>query len=361
MKSKWLKILIPALVIILGIRIALPFYIENFLNNKLKDMNGYRGTIKDINLHLYRGAYVIDSLDFVKTTDSIPVPFISIKKIDLSLQWNALFKGEIVSELKFTNPEINFAKAKSKTKSTKSSKQNGKGVNWAEKFAGFVPVQINRVEIVNGKVAYKDFTTQPEIDIKIDNLHVIAENLSNVQDSSERGLPSKIDATGNAFGEGNFLVDARINILKEVPDLDLNFKIEQVALTKFNEFFKVYTNSDVQKGDFNLYSEIIIKDKDIKGYVKPIIENMEVLDWQDESGDFLHKIWEAIVGGITEVLENQKTERFATNAPIEGSLEGVDTELWPTIWNIFENAFIEAFRKEFEGTVKYKPTSKQDK
>ncbi len=43
------------------LRIALPYIMLHYSDQKLAAMNGYYGHIRDIDVALYRGAYTIDS------------------------------------------------------------------------------------------------------------------------------------------------------------------------------------------------------------------------------------------------------------------------------------------------------------
>src|SRR5690606_21994178 len=124
-----LKILAAALivlvVVLIAVRAYLPIWITDYANKTLDNIPGYSGSITDVDLALYRGAYVIKSLKIFKDGKDIPVPFVDIRNIDLSLQWGALFRGEIVGDVTLDNPKLNFATGKSGTTS-----QTGTTTDW---------------------------------------------------------------------------------------------------------------------------------------------------------------------------------------------------------------------------------------
>ena len=74
---------------------------------------------------MYRGAYQIENLKMTEISGEVPVPFLDIELIDLSIQWNALLKGEIVGELVFTKPTINIVMAKNEG----TAEQTGAGAD----------------------------------------------------------------------------------------------------------------------------------------------------------------------------------------------------------------------------------------
>ncbi len=347
MKKRYI-ILILLIILLIGIRIALPFIVKNVINKKLSNMEGYRGGVEDVDLALYRGAYVFDSLHIVKMDDSIPVPFVAIRKVDISIHWKALFKGKIVGEFIFTRPEINFAV--SNNDGGEKEVQDGSGVDWVAQIKDLIPLQINRVEIVDGTVNYRDFTTRPKVDITLTHLDVLITNLSNIEDKTKK-MPSTLVASANTFGKGSLSIDGRMNVLKSLPDADINLKLENVQLADLNDFLNAYARFDAEKGVFNLYTEVLIDNGNIDGYVKPILQDVKILDWDEEDKSFLGKIWEAIAGGVVKIFSNPPKDQFASEVPLSGDLNNLDTGVFPALLNILKNAFVEAFSKELEHSV----------
>lgn len=353
MKKKWI-IIFSIVALLVVIRLSLPYFVKNYVNKTLQELDGYTGHVDDIDIRLIRGAYVINHLEILKLGDSIPIPFVEVSKIDLSVHWKALFKGSISGEVIMERPVVNFAISES------NAKQDGSEADWLKTMDQLIPLQINKFQIIEGKITFKDFSTKPQVDIFIDSLNLMATNLSNVVDKSNK-LPSTLKATGSSLGGGQLNIDMKMNVLKEIPDFDLDFTFEDVDLTKLNGFVKAYTNTDVEKGTFNLYSELAAYNGKLEGYVKPVIQDLQVLDWKEEEEGFFGKIWEAIVGGVTDIFKNRKKDQLATKTPISGDLNNLDVGTWTTVWNIFKNAFIEAFSKRVEGTIDFTSSQKEQK
>ena len=356
MKKKWMVIMVVVAILIAG-RLALPYFVKSYVNKTLQTMEGYTGSVDDIDIRLIRGAYVINQLEILKVGDSIPVPFVEVRKIDLSVHWKALLHGAISGEVIMERPVVNFAVAGSK--SSKAS-QDGSEADWLHTLDKLMPMKINRFQLINGQIAYQDFTTKPPIDLLIDSLQLVATNLSNVVDKSKR-LPSTLKATGGSTGGGTLVLAMKMNALKKVPDFDLDFSLENVDLTALNDFIKAYTRTDVERGTFNLYTEMAADSGKLDGYVKPVIQNLKILNWDKDEGSFFQKIWEAIAGGVIGIFENQRKDQLATKIPVSGDLNNVDAGAWSTFWNILKNAYIEAFSKRIEGTVDFLSDKKEDK
>ena len=185
----------------------------------------------------------------------------------------------------------------------------------------------------------------------------MATNLGNVKDEAVK-LPSTLKATGTSLGGGLLDIDAKLNVLKKIPDIDLDLQFENVDVVALNDFIRAYAKVDAEKGIFSLYSELAIDNGEITGYVKPIIEDLQIIDWSKEEESFIKKAWETIVGGIVEIFKNQPEDQLATKVPLAGNVNNLEAGVWPTVWNIFKNAFIEALSKQVEGSVEIETAGK---
>jgi len=351
------KVILGIVIVLIAIRIALPYVIKWYLNNKvLNQMEEYRGHIEDVDLALWRGAYMIDDLDIVKIGGNIEKPFVYIKTIDLSVQWKALFKGAIVGKVETDEPVINFAFSKDEDKS-----QTGTEEDWVKIVTDLLPIQINRLKVNDGKVKLVNlFSELKEGDLTLEAIHLEILNIQNVTDNSV-ALPTDITLTANAPGySGQLNLTAKAMLLKEVPDFDFNLKLENAKLIAFNPLIEYYVGMNAEAGAFNLYSEVAMKDSNFEGYFKPLLEDLRIFDWKEENRNFGQWIKEFFSEGVKEVFENQKKEQFATRVPIKGSLDNVKANIWLTIINAFKNAYIGAFQHQLDQTVTFKEVALTD-
>lgn len=355
-KKKWI-ILGSILFLLILARLTLPYFVTRYVNKVLADIDGYEGSIRDVDIHLIRGAYIIHGLKLFKVNGHDKVPFIDIPATDLSVEWSALFKGSVVGEIIFESPKLNFIGGDGdETKAPGNDTQTGEDVNWTEPIKELMPLQINRLEINNGSVFFYDFTTKPKVNIHLDSLQVLATNLNNADNQKER-LPSSVIASATSVGGGKLHINMNINVLKEVPDLDLNLKFEGINMPALNDFFVAYSKVDIERGTFNLYSELAVNNGEIAGYVKPIAQNIKVVNWEKDKKNPFNLVWQAIVGVVAEFFENQEENQFATKVPLQGNLKDVKSGVWPTIWNVFRNAFVKAFERNTDNTIKFSDTA----
>lgn len=350
-KKKRYTIPIILLFLLVAFRLYLPTLVKNYVNEVLADIPGYYGQVEDIDISLYRGAYVINGMYLNKGTAATQVPFLNFPKSDISIEWKSLFHGKIVSEIIMISPEIIYV--------FEDQKENPEGGepstdDWTKALTDIVPIDINHFEIHDGKLAFVQVSADPNIDLQINNLQLTADNLRNVVER-ERILPSPIKASGVSIGNGKVSLDGYINLIKEIPDMDLSFSIENADATALNDFTNYYAGLDFDKGTFGVYSEIAIADGHMIGYVKPLLTNTKLIGKDDS---FLEVLWEGFVGFFKFVLKNQGTDTLATKVPLKGDLNNVEAGVWPTVLNIFKNAWIEAFTGEVDGDINYKDAFK---
>ena len=320
-------------VALIGARIYLPVYVTKYVNRTLDNIPGYTGSISDVDIALWRGAYAIHDLTLKKKVKDVPVPFIDIEKTEFSIEWRALFHGSVVGEATLYKPVINFATGKS------GSDQTGTETDWTKPIKDLMPLDINFVEIRNGKIAYKNFNSSPNIDLYINDLDAKVTNLRNVEDKNA-ALPSDITVRGNSIGKGKLAIDGKMNILKQVPDMDITGKLESVSLPALNTYANAFAGLDFNAGNFDLYTDFNVKDGNVSGFVKPLLRNIDLIDQKDTGLDVL---WESVVSVVLEIFSNQQRDQVATQIALEGKIDSPETNFWTTIGGILRNAFVKAY------------------
>jgi len=329
-------ILGAVIVLLVVARLYAPIWVTDYVNKSINNIPGYSGSISDVDLHLYRGAYVIHDLKLFKTNAGIPVPFLSFDKSDLSLQWGALLHGRIVGDVTLTHPVINFATGKS------GATQTGAHVDWTKPIKALMPLDINWVEIKDGTITYQDFDAREKVDLSIYDVNAKATNLRNVEDVSN-ALPSTLTLRGTSVGKGKLALDGRMNILREIPDFDMKGKLEQVNLPALNDYARHFAGIDFTTGTLNIYSDMTVKNGHVSGFVKPLATHISLLDPKDPNQTPISVIWESIVSAVMEIFQNQPKDQFATQIRLEGDLNNPKTDFWSTVGGILHNAFVKAY------------------
>lgn len=332
-------------------RLLLPYIVLKYVNGKLENLEEYYGHVDDIDIHLYRGAYEIKDIRILKrvekkgqTGEKDTIPFFKSPSIDLSIEWSAIFKGSIVGEISVEEPVVNFVKDKHEGEDIKADT-----ADFAQLVDDLMPVTINRFDIHNGEVHYRDLQAKPKLDLALKNINVTATNLTNVTDSKEL-LPATLTASAEAY-EGKFALNAKFDGLAKKPTFDMTTSLKGLNLVLVNDMLREYANFDVKKGTFNMYGEFAAKEGKFGGYVKPFLKDLDVVQWKKEEGNFKQILWETVVASAAEILQNQKKEQLATKIQMNGTFDKVHLNTWRAISYVLRNAFLNALRPSVDNSI----------
>lgn len=353
-KRKILFIILGSLLIILiALRIALPYILLKVVNRELTRIKGYSGRVNDIDVALIRGAYTLKQTKLDKTGGKVPVPFFSADVIDLSLEWKALFHGSIVGKIRTKHPTLNFVKGP-----TEATSQTKIDSNWIDVVKSLMPLKINQFEVNDGEIHYRDFHSNPKVDIFCRKVHILAQNLSNAKHNKEL-LPSSAEASAAVYG-GEAKLHMKLNVLSKTPVFDLKAELVSLDITNLNNFLRAYGNFDVRQGIISIYVEAATKENLIDGYVKPIIKDLKVVNWKEDKDKPLKIAWEAIIGSVAWIFKNHPEDQLATKVEFQGNLKSPDTNLLEIIGQVLYNAFIQALYPSLENSININSVKSDD-
>jgi hypothetical protein len=341
------QFLIVLVALLIAARVAMPYFVLRFVNQKINAMPGYGGHIADVDIHLWRGAYTVQGIDIVKTDGKVPVPFFSAQNVDFSVEWWAIFQGSLVAKIVFDRPVINFVAGP-----TEETSQVGVDKPWLSVIKDLFPLNINRFEVLDGSIHYRDFYSKPKIDLPVTQIHVLATNLTNSSKLS-KSLIANIEVTAIVFGSGRFGSKVRLDPRPDKATFDLQATIDPVPLEKINDFTRAYAYFDFEKGTFAFATELAAKDGHIEGYIKPIFDGIVIADVKDIVRNPIKLAWEGLVGGVTRLLRNQPKNRFATKIPISGDFDAPRVAILPTLGNLFKNEFVRAYQGNLDGSINF--------
>lgn len=343
------------LVLLIAARLVAPIFVLRFVNNTLQGLDGFTGHVADIELGLWRGAYVIKGVEIQKTTEKEPVPFVSLDRADISVQWGPLLKGNLVGEIELYAPKLNLvaerkAEAKSEDNAEKREKERvakGEETSWQKQVKELVPLDINRIAIIDGEFHYQDPFSNPKVDVPVTDIHGEITNLTNSEKLSE-DLVAHAKFRAAALGSHNISIGGSMDPYAQTPTFSLKAEAEDLQFTKLNNFLKAYANVDAEKGTLSIYSEVEAKNGRFQGYIKPLTRNLEIMSWNKEKEGFFGKLWEGVVGVVKDVVENDDKKQVATRVPFSGRVDNPEADIFETVLTVLENAFIEALRRGLE-------------
>jgi hypothetical protein len=218
----------------------------------------------------------------------------------------------------------------------------------------------------------RDVSNEATTNVQVDDLHMTAAAFAYVDrerkyrvslddaDLRLRGVSSKASPPpaalmlkGKFMGAGETVISSQFRPVDKKPEFKLSIQIEPTPLTTMNDIFEGYANFDVVAGNFSFYSELEAKDGRIDGYVKPLFSDMEVYARrQDADKPILNQIYQGLVGSITGLLSNPRTD-VATAASVSGRVDNPNVSTLQVILRLIQNAFFGSILPGFENEARH--------
>jgi hypothetical protein len=208
-----------------------------------------------------------------------------------------------------------------------------------------VTVKLEHGKIARSELGFVNKATDPDYRVFIADLDMDLANLSN---RLEEGT-GVVTMTGKFMGSGRTELKGTFRPEKPRPDFDLNVKIVRTNVEAFNNVLRAYGDMDTHRGVFAFFSELAVRDNAVRGYVKPLLKDVEVYDpEQDKDKPVTKKIYEAVVGGVLGLLENKPRNEAATVTDLSGPVENPQANTWQVVERLVQNAFFKAILPGFE-------------
>ncbi|MDO3381698.1 DUF748 domain-containing protein [Gilvimarinus algae] len=343
------RVVIAAVIaLVILIWVFIPFAIRWYLNHQvLADMGQYYGRVQSVKVHLLDGEYRLEQLviyhkDRVATDPESP--FFQLSAMDIGISWSALRKRELLMDTDLYQPELHIVEAKDD-----DNEQLGEGTNWIEVFDRILPTTVSRLGIHNGVIRFSNAGRTPKASVEITQINALLTNLTNIAGEDGQRVASA-KASGKLFDESAFSIEAEFDPF-EYDDFVLAAQADSFELSRINTLAQSYANVDFKSGKMQIFCELEAKDRQLKGYIKPLLEDVNIASWSqdvEQQGDNpLQVTWEALWGVLSAVFTNLDSRKLATEIEIEGSLDDTEVRSFSAFIGVIKNAFIDALQTRF--------------
>lgn len=346
--------LVILIVLLVAARLALPYAMKRAINSRLNQIPAYSGSVEEVGLSLWRGAYTMRNLQLAKREAGGTKPFLSVDSIDFSVAWRELLHGRILSEITVQRPRLNFVQG-----ATAENSQLDFDRRWQDVIQDLFPVEITHFAASEGELHFVAPTRKPPVDIFIRDLRIVARGLRNRPDLDRAQPTATLLVEGTTPGNGKLALSSELEPLAPDPRFHLKLKIEKLSLPAVNQFLLAYGKVDVSAGEFTGYLEMVARDKKYSGYFKPFFEHLEFKNAADADKSIFARLWEKVVSGLASLVKNDETEQVALRIPFEGDFGDTRVATWESIRTLFRNGFIRALAEGLDGHPRPKGTTEK--
>ena len=210
------------------------------------------------------------------------------------------------------------------------------------------------LEVTRSSFALVNAATKPPYRLFLSDTNVKIKNFSNQRAEG----PGDVGLTGKFLGTGPTAMQVRFRPGTPRPDMDIKIQITDTQMQRMNDLFRAHGGFDVKGGSFSFFSEIKVNKGQVDGYVKPLFKDLDVYDpSQDRHKTVFKRVYEAMVGAIAQLLENQPRDEVATKTPVKGRIDNPEVGTMEAIVRLVQNAFAQAILPGFERELRRKSSS----
>jgi hypothetical protein len=379
---KWLLIIL--VVVLIAVRLAAPTLIKNKVNAQLKTLPEYTGHVEDVDLALWRGAFGLQDLSLKHKDETTAL---TIKNFETRVHWMPLFKKMVVADVKVESPRIRMLVEKpvkaakettEKAKDVQKDVEAKTGKTLPDLLATIFPFRIDRLQVTDGSLRLREKgqdidkeiakdkardedskegdQKDPGLEFRVTDFNVDVQNLTNTTKDKKSPM-AKGKVSAKIMDKGSMLMNLQVNPLTKHPTFNFDFQVNKFNLKDINPLLRWQAGVDVEKGTFEMFAEAAAADGGFEGYVKPFIEDLDVVNLKKDKNP-IKVVKEAVVGAVAAVFQNEK-EQVATRIPFKGRFDSPDVGIWSAIIEVLRNAFIQALIPSLDQEVSIKEVKKK--
>jgi hypothetical protein len=203
-------------------------------------------------------------------------------------------------------------------------------------------VTVKHGKVLHSELGFVNKTAKPNYRVFVSDINAEVDHFSNQLKRLEGG-DAVVKVTGRFMGTGQTVVAGTFRPEKPNPDFNLDVRIIKTQLKSFNDVLRAYADVDLSKGAFSFFSELSVKSGEVNGYVKPMFKDIEVYDpKQDADKAVTKKVYEAVVGGVADLLKNGNDQEIAAKSDVTGPVPNPRADTWQIVGTLIQNAFFKA-------------------
>lgn len=343
-KLGWL--LIAVMLVLIVVRVAMPFWVRHYLDGRIEHMGPYHGSMEAVHLHIWRGGYTIENLRIEKNGAPSSQPFLVAPRTEIDLGYGALLHGHLRGKVGFYDATVNFIDGNSE-----SERQTGKGVNWSEELNILIPAELDEIDVHHGTVTFRNFVSSPRVDLKMTDVNGTITNLSRAR-REDGSRVATLHTTATVLGDAPLETNASFDPTDRFGDFSYHIHVTHIQLVRANDLARAYTGLDFAGGTGDFTMDLKATNGHLDGYAEPVFKNLQLFSWkkdveQEKKGP-IKLLYEAAAQGVASLLKDPSTDQLVTRVPISGRIDDSNVGKPQAIFNVLRTSFVQAYKSQLD-------------
>ncbi len=248
-----------------------------------------------------------------------------------------------IQEISIRNADLQYIHkprtAEAEYQTAQQIKQTAKKVSNSQEIL----VRVDKVNILQSTFRFRNEASDPPYQVFLTDAEI---HLSNVSNQRAEGK-----ATGSLKGKFMGSGDSTLNVAfwpeGKGLDFDLKVQIDGTEIAAMKDLLRAQTGLDFTGGQFSIYSEVNLRQRNIEGYIKPLLKDL-TYDQQEPNKGFFQGLKQGLMEGLARLLENTPRHEVATTVNFSGTLDDPKFSTWKAIGGLLRNAFLAPIWPGFE-------------
>jgi hypothetical protein len=334
-------------------RLLLDPIATHYTRRGLERSDSTRGTFERLHVTLLPPGYEIRRLKIVERRDTHwRSPIFYAERIHAQLDLDRLVHGELTARVRIDDPKIIVT-----VRPGPAAKPPAGPPDLEPILRRILPARVQRLEVRGGELLLRDLAQKGHPEFWLHGIELAAENLT-TRRALARGRPATLNASGELGRSGKFTLFVSADPFERPLKLAGQMEVRGWQVAELYDVIEPATDLQTPKGTLDVFASWKIRDGRISGGVKPILKGVEVRPTDDGIGNRL-KAW--LGDEALRIFSDRVADRHAvaTVIPIEGRLDKPDVQVWPTVFGIVRNAFVEGVSASFRNVPPAKAEQKE--
>jgi hypothetical protein len=345
----WSWLSIGVVVLVLGVYFGIQPLARWATQRALDSVPGYFGSFEQVHISLIPLQYSITHLKLEPTDTSRPLIYAENTVASIDWRWILHRRLRLSASVYKSNIVLRETSGKAATQNLP---------DLAETFSRVLPGQLHRLQLRDSEVTYifhnnksaegrekqasQGHSTVPKL--WIHELEATVENLATRAELAEG--TTTFAAAARLNNSGSLSLFATADPFSKILTFAGQFSLQGMQLADAYNLVDSKSDLAFTKGTLDLLARFGCDKGHLSGAIQPVLMNAELKATGD---NIIMKVeaWAANLG--VKVLSDRVPGRNAVSTviPIEGTLTHPDLQLWPTIFGIIRNAFVEGIAESF--------------
>ena len=348
-----------------ALRYLAPFLLKTWINAKLRRSTSVGGRIGRLDLNIFRGVAVAQNADFVLGSDAGSGPALHVDRAAIRLHAAELFKGGVAASADIRHPSVLVRPA---FPSPNGSSRSGPprpphpaagGVvgppPWNASFRRAFPFRLRQLRVERGEIHVQNLPGQNGADVRVENIDATVRNVTN-SEKLARSTLATLDLRARAMASGALTAHVDADPMAIKPVFSAEVALRGLELSELNPLLRERAGTEFRAGTLDCYAEAAGANGALKGYVKPIVDHVDVARAR---GAGVRRGMKGFTAKAAAALfRNRRKNRIAAKIPFAGAIETPDPGVFAAVRSAIRNAFIKALPRGLENSVSIMDTAR---